>query len=88
MYQLGSFQVQGRPGFLGWALIVLALLVVIATAVFALGLFLLLLPIMIVVAVVQYVLWRWRFRKVTAQRMKEAGIVEGEYRVIEPRRPQ
>ena len=81
-----QFHVQGRPGFLGWVRIVVALAVLsailIAIAVVALGVFLFILPALLIATLISYFVLRSRVRR--AWRAANANTIDGEYTVVDP----
>jgi len=77
-----------RLGWSGWLtlLIVLGLVIAIAAvvAVLLLGVFVILLPVVLIAALLYYLFPNLRYRQ-TGER-REQDIIEGEYRVVDPRR--
>jgi len=83
----------GRPMRpVDWVIVflILALIagVAIAIVVVALGIFLILAPVLAVVGLAYYFLWRMRLRAAMRKWRNAANIVEGEYRVVDPREPK
>jgi Flp pilus assembly protein TadB len=86
------FRVGRNLGFRGWATILLALSLVVAIgvalAVIAVGVFLFLLPVIAVASMAFYLFPRARTRRAQYPRTRQPETIDGEFRILDDRRPR
>ena len=74
-----------RLGWSGWLAVVAALAIGTTIALLALGLFIIMLPVMVLVTLLYYLFAGLRYGR--QARPRDADIIDGDYRVVDPTRP-
>ena len=88
MTQPGQFRIWPRLGLRGWIFLILWLTILVAVVItftlIAFGIFLFLLPALAIVTLLYYLFPSPR--RAPARRSEDATIIDGEFRVVEPRK--
>ena len=80
-----EFRFRAYSGRVGWLTILMALVLVLVIAVVAFGALLILAPLMLIAATIYYLFPSLRRSRRRQQGVNQSAIIDGEYRIVEPR---